>query len=159
MHLFLLNVLGRHGEKGITGPPGAPGEGGPPGKDGNVGPAGPRGPPGRNGIPGASGQMGKPGSQGQQGIPGKAGPRGLPGPKGETGHPGDIIYAQPTYEHPPVAYSPYNNDHQVHLGNIYPEYREGTGSFYPKKNKLKRESTSSKHQKQWGGKKRTKQKT
>ena len=103
--------------------------------------------------------MGKPGSQGLQGIPGKAGPRGLPGPKGETGHPGDVVYSHPTYEQSPVSYSPYTNDHQVHLGNIYPEYREGTGSFYPKKNKLKRESTSSKHQTKWNSKKRTKQKT
>ena len=140
-------ILGRHGEKGVPGPPGIPGDAGPTGKDGDIGPAGPRGPPGRNGTPGALGPMGKTGVQGLQGLPGKPGPRGLTGPKGDTGHPGDVVYAPPVYEHQPAAFPVYD---QPHYGNAYPEYRDGSGKFYPKTNKLKRESISSNYQTTWG---------
>ena len=93
--------------------------------------------------------MGKQGVQGLQGLPGKPGPRGLTGPKGETGHPGEIVYAPPSYEHPPVEYPVYNNAHQTHLEHVYPEYRDGSGRFYPKTNKLKRESITSNYQTTW----------
>jgi hypothetical protein len=93
--------------------------------------------------------MGKLGVQGLQGLPGKSGPRGLTGPKGETGHPGELVYAPPSYEHPPVEYPVYNNAHQAHLDHVYPEYRDGSGRFYPKTNKLKRESVTSNYQTPW----------
>ena len=91
--------------------------------------------------------MGKQGVQGLQGLPGKPGPRGLTGPKGEPGHPGEVVYAPPTYEHPVVEYPVYNNGHQTYHEEVFPEYREGTGRFYPKTNKLKRESLSSSNNK------------
>ena len=143
-------TVGRHGEKGPVGQPGIPGEAGPPGKIGEVGPVGPRGSPGRNGTPGVIGPMGKQGVQGLQGLPGKPGPRGLTGPKGEPGHPGEVVYAQPTYEQPPVEYPVYNSVPQTYHEEVYPEFRDGSGRFYPKTNKLKRESlSSSKYKTTW----------
>merc|ERR1712223_2097796 len=105
--------------------------------------------------------MGKQGVQGLQGLPGKPGPRGLTGPKGEPGHPGEVVYATPAYEHPPVEYPVYNNAHQTYHEEVYPEFREGGGRFYPKTNKLKRESLSSSnnYQTTWDSTKTKKGKT